>query len=457
MTAVVAAAKPLAVNPLQTGQSVGAALAILGLEASMPLEHGSRGCTSFAKLFLMRHFQEPIALQTTAMELLTTVLGADGSIVEALATVCARNRPAVIGLISTSLSETQGADVPLSIAAFREQHPEHAGVAIVPVRASDTAGCLERGYARAVAETIRALVPEAADGPVDRRRVDVLAPAMLTPGDIDALRDWIGAFGLEAAILPDLGGALDGHLAPAGYATVSRGGTPLPAIAGLGRGLATIAIGPSLDEAADLLHARTGTPVLRFPALHGLEASDAFTAALSRLSGRPVPAGLERARARLLDAMVDAHFHLGGARLAIAADPDLLAALARLVAGLGCEVAAAVASAPAAHLRDLPLAQVAVGDLEDLEAAAAAGGAELLLANSHGARIARRLDIAHLRAGYPLSDALGAYARPWIGYAGARQAAFDLANLLAGQHQAVRPYRSRYWRGTPRDAEVQHA
>ncbi len=88
---------------------------------------GARGCTSFNKLFFMRHFREPIALQTTAMDQMTTVPGADGNVVEALATICGKNRPSVIGLITTGLSEAQRADIPPAIAALAPNQVERFG------------------------------------------------------------------------------------------------------------------------------------------------------------------------------------------------------------------------------------------------------------------------------------------------------------------------------------------
>ena len=75
MAEITSRGKALTVNPLKISQPVGASLAFLGLARAMPLEHGARGCTSFNKLFFMRHFREPIALQTTAMEQVVTILG----------------------------------------------------------------------------------------------------------------------------------------------------------------------------------------------------------------------------------------------------------------------------------------------------------------------------------------------------------------------------------------------
>ena len=59
--------KPLQVNPFKLSQPMGATMAFLGIDKCMPLMHGGQGCTSFTKVFLTRHFCEPIAIQTTAV------------------------------------------------------------------------------------------------------------------------------------------------------------------------------------------------------------------------------------------------------------------------------------------------------------------------------------------------------------------------------------------------------
>jgi hypothetical protein len=121
MAQILTPAKTLSVNPLKASQPIGASLAFLGLADCMPLEHGARGCASFNKLFFMRHFNEPIPLQTTAMDQRTTVLGADDSVVEALATICKKNQPKIVGRVTTGLSEMQGADVPRTVREFKSR------------------------------------------------------------------------------------------------------------------------------------------------------------------------------------------------------------------------------------------------------------------------------------------------------------------------------------------------
>jgi len=445
MAEIIQSKKALAVNPLKVSQPIGASLAFLGLNRSLPLMHGSQGCTAFGKVFFVRHFREPIPLQTTAMDQVSSIMGADENVVEALRTLSEKSKPDIIGLVTTGLSETQGTDILRTVKEFRAAHPEYDGVAVVPVNTPDFLGCLESGYALAIEALIQTLVPESACVGKRPKQVNVLASAMLTPGDIEAIKDWVEAFGLRPVVVPDIGDSLDGHLVEAEYSALTIGGTPRTEIEAMGESAATLVIGPSLAKAADILKARTGVPDFRFAGLMGLDDCDAFTQALAEISGRPVPEKIERHRAQLQDAMVDSHFMLGFARIALAADPDLLGMQVRFLSGMGAEIVATVSPHRHESLAGLSVDQVIVGDLEDMEKAARAGGAQLVMANSHAADTASRLGLPLLRAGFPQYDTVGGYARTWVGYRGTRQALFDIANLMLGQHHELEPYRSIYW------------
>lgn len=449
MAEIVQSKKALAVNPLKVSQPVGASLAFLGLGRSLPLMHGSQGCTAFGKVFFVRHFREPIPLQTTAMDQVASIMGADDNVVEGLRVLSEKSKPDVIGLVTTGLSETQGTDIRRTVRIFREKHPEYAGVAVVPVNTPDYVGCLESGYALAVESMIDVLVPEGRSAGRRPKQVNVLASGMLTPGDIEAIREWIEAFGLRAVVLPDIGDSLDGHLTDAEFSSLTLGGTPRAEIEIMGESAATLVVGPSLFKAADLLHTRTGVPDYRFAGLMGLEDCDAFTQALADISGQPVPARIDRWRAQLQDAMVDCHFMLGFARVALAADPDLLGMQATFLTGMGAEIVAAVSPVKHESLAALPVPKIVIGDLEDLEKDARAGGAQVIVANSHAAGTAERLGLPLMRAGFPQYDQVGGYARTWVGYRGTRQALFDFANLMLRQHHELEPYQSIY-RAEPR-------
>ncbi len=456
MAEIVKRNKALAVNPLKVSQPVGASLAFLGLHRAIPMMHGSQGCTAFAKVFFVRHFREPIPLQTTAMDQGSTVMGADENVIVGLKTIAEKSKPALIGLPTTGLSETEGTDIHRLVREFRTEHPEYDDIPVVAVNTPDYAGCLESGFALAVKAIIETLVPADTHRVGKRKRqVNVLAGAHLTPGDLEHIQELVEAFGLRPLLLPDISGSLDGHLTDMQFSPVTVGGTPVPDIAALGESAATLVLGRALHPAADVLLARTAVPDYRFDSLMGLENVDAFISALADISGEPVPAKIERQRAQLQDAMVDTHFMIGFARIGIAADPDLLYGLADLVAGMGCTVTAAVAPSKSPLLEAVPSAEEKLGDLQDLEQAVRARGADLLISNSHAVYTARRLGLPLLRAGFPQYDLIGGYQRLWVGYRGTRQTLFDLANTLVEHgHHEIEPYRSLY---SARPEDAQHA
>jgi nitrogenase molybdenum-iron protein NifN len=447
MAEVLKRKKALSVSPLKASQTIGAALAFLGFRRAMPMLHGSQGCTAFGKVFFVRHFREPIPLQTTAMDQVAAVMGSEELVVEGLKTICSKSQPALVGVPTTGLAETQGSDVHMALGQFRTRHPEFDHIPVVPVSAPDFSGCLESGFAAAVLAIIDRLVPEASQAGTRpgrrRKQVNVLVGSALTPGDLEELKELVEGFGLRPVLLPDLSDSLDGHLADTAFSPLTTGGTPVDELATLGDALATLVIGSSMCAAADALHQRTGVPDHRFDHLVGLAAVDAFVQVLHELSAQPVPEKLQRQRAQLQDAMLDTHFMLGMGRIAVAADPDLLHAFTDLLTGMGAAIVAAVVPARAAVLGRVQCTRVQVGDLEDLEHMALADGAELLIGNSHALETARRLHLPLLRAGFPQYDRLGGYQRTWIGYRGTRQTLFELANMMLELEKGeIHPYRS---------------
>jgi nitrogenase molybdenum-iron protein NifN len=73
--------------------------------------------------FFIQHFHDPVPLQSTAMDPTSTIMGADGNIFTALDTLCQRNSPQAIVLLSTGLSEAQGSDIAAWCASFARSIP----------------------------------------------------------------------------------------------------------------------------------------------------------------------------------------------------------------------------------------------------------------------------------------------------------------------------------------------
>jgi nitrogenase molybdenum-iron protein NifN len=214
------------------------------------------------------------------------------------------------------------------------------------------------------------------------------------------------------------------------------GGTTLADARRMGASSVTLALGEQMRPCAQALEARAGVPFIVFEGLSGLAASDRFIAELASVSGAAVPAKYRRQRSQLQDAMLDAHFSIGGKRIVIGAEPDLLWALASSLTELGACITAAVTTTQSPLLARLPTDDVLIGDLEDLEQRAR--GCDLMITHSHGRQAAERLSIPFHRAGLPLFDRLGAGQRVTAGYRGTREFLFEIGNLfLAHPHEAT--------------------
>lgn len=430
MARVAESKKACAVNPLKMSSPLGACYAYLGMDRCMPLMHGSQGCTSFGLVVLVRHFREAIPLQTTAMNEVTTILGGMENLEQALGNIVQRAHPALIGIASTGLTETKGDDVHGHLKLIRQRQGEVlAGTELVYASTPDYVGAFQDGWVTAVTAIVEALAEPA---PTVPNRVNVLPGCHLTPGDLEALREMIEAFGLEPVIVPDLSGSLDGHI-PDTFTPITLGGATLADVRGMGGAIATLAIGEQMRAPAERLEERCGVPFTVFDRLTGLIPCDELVRVLSRLSGRTAPPRLRRQRSQLLDAMLDGHFFFGGKTFAVGAEPDLLFAVASLAVDMGAIVQAAVTTTHSPVLERVPCEEVVIGDLEDLEARA--HGCAMLLTHAHGRQAAQRLGLPLYRIGLPMFDRLGAAHRVSVGYRGTRDLVFELANtLMAAEH-----------------------
>jgi nitrogenase molybdenum-iron protein NifN len=427
--------KAAAVNPLKMSQPLGASYAFLGMNRCMPVMHGSQGCTSFCLVLLVRHFREAIPLQTTAMNEVTSILGGLDNLEKAILNIRERAKPDLIAICSTGLTETKGEDVDGHLELIRQRHPELADTAIVYASTPDYNDAFQDGWAKAVLATIKALVPPSAAAKKPKQ-VNLLAGCHLTPADIEELRDIVESFGLSAIVLPDVSGSLDGHM-PETFSPTTIGGTTLDEMRSMGESVATLVVGEQMRACAEELKRITGVPNLLFERLTGLAENDRFLATLAQISGMPVPAKQRRLRSQLQDAMLDGHFFFGGKKVAIAAEPDLLYALAMWLHEMGCEIATAVTTTASPLLERLPLDEVLLGDLEDLERGAQ--GCDLMITHSHGRQAAARLQIPFHRAGLPMFDRLGAGHKLSVGYRGTRGLIFEIGNLLLAHPHEVHP------------------
>ena len=417
--------KNATVNPQKNSPALGATLAFLGIDRMLGLLHGAQGCSTFIRLQLSRHFKEPIALNCTSMSEDTAIFGGWENLKKGLKKVIEKFNPGVVGVMTSGLTETMGDDVKSAIFHFRQENPEHENVPIIHASTPDYCGSLQEGYAAAV-EGIVATIPEG--GEKEARQVTILPGSFLTPADVEEVKEMCEDFGLDPIVIPDTSCALDGHIDET-VSALSVGGITIDEIRKSGRSAATLYVGDSLAKAARLLTEKFGMPAYGFTSLTGIAETDLFMETLSAVSGRPVPEKYRRHRSRLMDAMVDSHYQFGNKKITLALEGDLLKVMTNFLAGMGCEIQAAISATRVRGLDALPSENVFVGDLEDLENVAA--GSSLLVANSNGRQAAAKLGgIPLLRAGLPVFDRLGAHQKMRVGYKGTMNLLFETANIF---------------------------
>ncbi|MBY5361974.1 nitrogenase iron-molybdenum cofactor biosynthesis protein NifN [Rhizobium leguminosarum] len=432
MARVVSQTKSAAVNPLKSSQPLGAAFAFLGVDGAIPLLHGSQGCTSFALALLVRHFNEAIPLQTTAMNEAAIIVGGADRLEEAILRLKARTRPRLIGICTTASVEARDEDVAGDVENIKRKRAiELVGTEVVLANTPDFDGAIEEGWSKAVTAVIEAIArPDKQYR--NPRKIAILPGWNLTVADIEHLRETAVSFGLDPVILPDVSGALDGSI-PEEWMPATYGGTKLDEIRDFGATMQCIAIGEHMRRPAEALQRLTGVPYVLFRSLTGLENVDRFIRVLAAVSRKQTPLNVRRNRMQLQDAMLDGHFHMAGKKIAIASEPDQLFQFSDFFTAMGAEIAAAVTTTGTSKaLEMVPAKTVKVGDLSDLESLAAT--ADLIVTHSHGREAARRLGVPLMRVGFPMFDRFGSQHKLTILYRGTRDVIFDFANIIQANH-----------------------
>jgi nitrogenase molybdenum-cofactor synthesis protein NifE len=403
------------INPLRHSPSIGAAMAFQGVDRAAVVLHGAQGCNFLGKALLTKHFREPVSMVSTKLFVEDVVMGSEERLAKVVEEVRSKENPAIIGVLTTGLSEVKGDDIAMAFKGL------DTGMPVIHVPTPDYKGGLEEGYALVV-ERLAAL---AKPGERNRRLVNILAGSALTPGDINEVKDTLGEFGLEAVVLPDLS-AMDGGRE--GFSPLASGGTTLGQIRSMGTALVTIAIGPDMEKAGELLREKCGVPFTVFDSLTGIRNADRFYRLLSKAAGMVVPRNYQRDRRILIDGMRDAAVCFGGRKVALAQETGKALALSTLLSEMGVEVPLAVIPAKTEAAQRIIAEKILVGDFSEIS-----GIFDLLVAGSHGAQAAEALGVPHMVWGFPVFDRLGFNASVNVGYKGTLSLINTIGNMLGGE------------------------
>ena len=102
---------------------LGACVVFSGIEGCVPFLHGSQGCATYIRRYLISHFREPVDIASSSFSEEDTVFGGARNLKAGLRNVATQYRPAAIGVATTCLAETIGEDVPRILADYQTEGP----------------------------------------------------------------------------------------------------------------------------------------------------------------------------------------------------------------------------------------------------------------------------------------------------------------------------------------------
>lgn len=433
-------------NGCKLCKPLGAAIAFRGVAGCVPFLHGSQGCATYMRRYIISHFNEPIDIASSSLGEKHAVYGGAANLKIGLKNVTAAYQPQVIGVATTCLTETIGDNLPMILHEYRQEFGRAEGPAMVHVSTPSYGGTHMEGFHAAV----RAVVEQLADESAPHEGINLLG-GFVSTADLRWLTTVCRDFDLEATLLPDYSESLDGEIAEE-YQMLPSGGTSLSAIRAMGGARATIELGSTLpaETAGTHLQQRFHCRLERFGLPIGIGATDRLFSLFSELSGREIPVRHRGDRGRLIDALVDGHKYCSGKRAVLYGEEDLVVGMAAFLAEIGIRPVLCGSGGKSGRFRqaisgvldglvdELPAVYEDI-DFYDIEQAAADTEIDLLVGNSKGYAWARRRQIPLIRVGFPIHDRIGGQRILHLGYQGA-QALFDLiVNTLIEKKQDDSP------------------
>jgi len=419
---------------------LGACLAYKGIRGCIPFLHGSQGCATYIRRYLIGHFREPVDIAASNFSEEAAVFGGAQNLELGLANVTVQYQPEAIGLATTCLSETIGEDMPSLI------HGARARLNDLPPLAHASTPSYTGSHVDGFHTAVHAITAQwAMGGSPIKGRVNFL-PGMVSPEDLRFLRTLASAYNLEPTILPDYSDTLDGGIW-GDYHKIPSGGTAVDDIRAMGAAAGSVEFGLTYrkETAGQLLEKRFSVKNHRLPLPIGVRATDDFLEVLEDLSGKPTPDSLAAERERLVDSFVDAHKIFGSQTAAVFGDPDLIIGLTTLLTEMGIHVVLCATGTAVKNFEQILRSQapgipteakvLAGTDFESLGDLVTDLKPAFLVGNSKGYKLSRQLQIPLIRTGFPIHDRMGGQRVLHLGYRGAQQLSDQIANTLLERRQ----------------------
>ena len=410
------------INPSKMCQPMGAIQALLGIKDTIPIIHGSQGCSTYMRFQLTRHFREPIEVASTSMNEKTVIYGGEFNLLKALKNITEKQSPTLIAVTSSCLTETIGDDMAGIIRKFEDVNIGKELPMIIPISTPSYAGSHIEGYDN----TIKALVENLASSSTANGKINIIT-GNISPADVKEIKALLNDLKCESIILTDTSENLDAPLSESALNLYDEG-TTIEEIEDTANSLGTIALSKHANSAGVILEKKFGVKSISGPLPTGVENTDSVINFLCKFDDLEVSESIEKDRGRLIDAMVDAHSYNYRRKVAIFGDPDFVSGMTNFTSEMGMTPSILCTGVESKRFiedvnfisdkKGLNPVILANGDLYDLHHKIKEVGVDILIGNSYGASIAQEENIPLFRAGFPVFDRLGAQRISILGYEG---------------------------------------
>ena len=425
---------------------LGASLVFKGIEGAVPLLHGSQGCSTYIRRYLISHYKEPVDIACSNFAEETAIFGGAINLKVALDNIRTQYSPELVGVATTCLSETIGDDVPMYIREYRNTCSQMELPPIVQVSTPSYQGTHMQGFHGAVLATISQL---AGDLKGEEGQVNVF-PGMVSPADLRYLKEVLTDFGLPFVLMPDYSDTLDGPLWKE-YQRIPAGGVKVSALRSAGSSAGSLEFGKILagekQTAGKWLASEYDVPCHALGLPIGIVETDRFFHTLEKTSGRPTPEKHIEERGRLLDCYVDGHKYVMDVKAAVYGEEDLVLSMAAFLSEIGVKPILCASGGGSGRLEKEiskiareresgPIRVMEKADFTDIEAAIEETKPDLIIGHSKGYTMSRRMGIPLVRIGFPVHDRIGGSRLMHLGYRGAQQLFDRIVNTLLEKKQA---------------------
>lgn len=428
------------INPCKMCMPMGGVMAFKGIENNMVILHGSQGCSTYIRRHMATHYNEPVDIASSALTEQGTVYGGTKNLKKGLKNMIKMYNPTTIGVLTTCLAETIGEDIRRIVEEFYEEEKNNEEIKNIKIITASTPG-----YGATQAEgyfvVLRKIVEQVCEKSEKTGKLNIIC-ANLNPGDVRNIKEILNSFEIGYTILPDVSNTLDSPHNEK-YRRVPKGGTKIDDIKKMPGSIATIEMGRTVsDENSPGIYLRDkfGVPLYKCNIPIGLRNTNEFISLISKITGFSIPEDYITQRGRYLDAMIDNHKYTGEARVILYGEPELVYATARLCLENGILIKMVGMGSKNEALRKRLKEELKVQkedsivlddtDFGTMESYAKKLKINLLIGNSDGRRMAKRIGIKIIRIGFPIHDRVGGQRQIITGYNGSSFLIDSVANAM---------------------------